>query len=287
MDTTMIYPAYKFLSIEHCKYPYNIKFNIQFWSKTHCSISGGFFRILLRVIGYQDTMYIRLIIPILLFSIIRTFGQNDFTATRENMVVTQLENRDIIDEPTLRAMRQVPRHEFVPDRLKGQAYYDGPLPIGERQTISQPYIVAFMTQALELEPRDRVLEIGTGSGYQAAVLAEIVDSVFTIEIVEKLGRRAKTKLKDLGYENVYVKIGDGYHGWPDKSPFDAIIVMAGAEQIPPALIEQLGEEGRIIIPRGGKRSVQTLILGTKTKTRLKIKKLLPVRFVPFTRDKNE
>ncbi|HET8737093.1 MAG TPA: protein-L-isoaspartate(D-aspartate) O-methyltransferase [Pricia sp.] len=200
------------------------------------------------------------------------------------MIRTQLQNRDITDKATLNAMEQVPRHEFVPDRLKEKAYVDGPLPIGEGQTISQPYIVAFMTQALDLEPQDKVLEIGTGSGYQAAVLAEIVDSVYSIEIVESLGQKARKTLKELGYANVNVKIGDGYHGWPDASPFNAIIVTAGAEKIPPALVEQLEEGGRIIIPRGGPQSVQHLVLGTKKKGELKTKKLLPVRFVPFTRN---
>lgn len=203
------------------------------------------------------------------------------------MIRTQLQNRDITDEATLNAMEQVPRHEFVPDRLKEEAYGDGPLPIGEGQTISQPYIVAFMTQALDLEPHDKVLEIGTGSGYQAAVLAEIVDSVYTIEIVETLGQKARKKLKELGYSNVNVKIGDGYHGWPAASPFDAIIVTAGAEKIPPALVEQLEEGGHIIIPRGGPQSVQHLVLGTKKKGELKTKNVMPVRFVPFTRNEKK
>lgn len=214
------------------------------------------------------------------------FGQTDYRPMRENMVTNQLQSRGISDKATLNAMMEVPRHEFVPDRLQSSAYDDGPLPIGEQQTISQPYIVAFMTQSLNLRPSDKVLEIGTGSGYQAAVLANMVDSVYTIEIVKKLGIRAKLKLEELGYGNVNVKIGDGYHGWPEKKPFDAIIVTAGAADIPPALIEQLAEGGRLIIPRGSANSVQQLVLATKTNGKLKTKKLLPVRFVPFTRDKN-
>ena len=214
------------------------------------------------------------------------FGQADHERLRNNMVEEQLKSRDITDKATLRAMSKVARHEFVPDDLKNRAYDDGPLPIGEKQTISQPYIVAFMTQSLNLKPSDNVLEIGTGSGYQAAVLAEIVDSVHTIEIVEKLGLRAKNKLRDLGYTNVEVKIGRGYHGWPEKGPFDAMIVTAGAEAIPPALVEQLNEGGRLIIPQGDTASVQQLILATKSKGKLKTKKLLPVRFVPFTRNRN-
>jgi protein-L-isoaspartate(D-aspartate) O-methyltransferase len=231
-------------------------------------------------------MYIKtFMIPILFFLALKSYGQEQYPVQRENMVKTQLENRGISDKVTLKAMSSVPRHEFVPGRLKNRAYEDGPLPIGEGQTISQPYMVAFMTQSLDLKSDSKVLEIGTGSGYQAAVLAEIVDSVYTIEIVKKLGLQAKEKLKELGYTNVNVKIGDGYHGWPEKSPFDAIIVTAGAETIPPALIDQLKEGGRLIIPQGGKNSVQQLVLATKSGDGLKTKELLPVRFVPFTRNK--
>ncbi|HZJ20405.1 MAG TPA: protein-L-isoaspartate(D-aspartate) O-methyltransferase [Pricia sp.] len=226
------------------------------------------------------------VILIVLFFTGTGFGQTDYRSLRENMVEKQLKSRGITDQATLRAMSQVPRHEFVPENLQHLAYDDGPLPIGEEQTISQPYIVAYMTQSLNLKPDDKVLEIGTGSGYQAAVLAKIVDSVYTIEIVEKLGLRAEEKLGELGYPNVKVKIGDGYHGWPEKGPFDAIIVTAGAEAIPPALVEQLSDGGRLIIPQGSTNSVQELVLGTKIIGRLKTKKLLPVRFVPFTRNKN-
>jgi len=223
---------------------------------------------------------------ILIFLTATAIGQTDQKYLRENMVEKQLKNRGITDKATLMAMSKVPRHEFVPERYKREAYDDGPLPIGEAQTISQPYIVAFMTQSLNLKPSDKVLEIGTGSGYQAAVLAEIVDSVYTIEIVERLGLRAKEKLFELGYANVNVKIGDGYHGWPEKGPFDAVIVTAGAKSIPPALIEQLKNGGRLIIPQGNTTSVQELVLVTKAKDKIKTKKLLPVRFVPFTRKKD-
>ncbi|MDT7829456.1 protein-L-isoaspartate(D-aspartate) O-methyltransferase [Pricia sp. S334] len=223
---------------------------------------------------------------LVLFITVSSLGQTDYKLQRAHMVEKQLKNRGITDRPTLQAMSRVPRHEFVPDRLKGDAYDDGPLPIGEGQTISQPYIVAFMTQSLNLKPSDKVLEIGTGSGYQAAVLAEIVDSVYTIEIVEKLGHRAEDLLQRLEYSNVYVKVGDGYGGWPEKAPFDAIIVTAGAEEVPPPLLEQLNEGGRLIIPKGAQGSVQQLILATKSKNKIKTEKLLPVRFVPFTRDQD-
>ncbi len=226
------------------------------------------------------------LITLLLFSTGISSGQNNYGSLRKHMVTTQLKKRGIVDKAVIKAVTEVPRHEFVPDRLKDVAYEDGPLPIGEGQTISQPYIIGFMTQTLDLDPRDKVLEIGTGSGYQAAVLAEIVDSVYTIEIIEKLGLRAETKLKELGYTNVEVKIGDGYHGWPEKSPFDAIIITAGAEAIPPALIEQLKDDGRLIVPQGSKHSVQQLLLATKKKGKVKTKYLMPVRFVPFTREKN-
>ncbi len=231
-------------------------------------------------------MHNRVAILIVLFLAEMAFGQPGDRSLRENMVEKQLKSRGITDKATIKAMLEVPRHEFVPKDLKHLAYDDGPLPIGEEQTISQPYIVAYMTQSLNLKSDDNVLEIGTGSGYQAAVLGEIVDSVHTIEIVEKLGLRAIKKLRELGYTNVNVKIGDGYHGWPEKSPFDAIIITAGAETIPPALIAQLADGGRLIIPKGSTASVQQLVLVTKSNGKLKTKTLLPVRFVPFTRDRN-
>jgi protein-L-isoaspartate(D-aspartate) O-methyltransferase len=211
------------------------------------------------------------------------FGQNDFDAKRQKMVKEQLKARDIKDKPTLAAMSKVPRHEFVPDNLKSMAYDDRPLPIGEEQTISQPYMVAFMSQDLKLKSHHRVLEIGTGSGYQAAVLAEMVDSVFTIEIVEKLGIRARDRLKLLGYDNVEVKIGDGYHGWEEKAPFDAIIVTAGATKIPQPLLDQLTEGGSMSIPIGQTNQIRILKLVTKKNGRIKKTNRMFVRFVPFTR----
>lgn len=212
-------------------------------------------------------------------------AQDDYTAQRERMVKTQLLARDIVDPVTLKAMREVKRHEFVPESMKEYAYQDGPLSIGHSQTISQPYIVAYMTQALQLKPEYRVLEIGTGSGYQAAVLAKIVDSVYTIEIVEPLGIKARKTLKRLGYNNVFTRIGDGYHGWPDKAPFDAIIVTAAVKEIPPALLDQLAEGGRLIIPVGDTTFHRNLILATKKNGKIKTKELIAVAFVPFTRNK--
>ena len=180
-------------------------------------------------------------------------------------------------------MSKVPREQFVPQEVRFYSYTDGPLPIGEGQTISQPYIVAYMTQALRLKSHHRVLEVGTGSGYQAAVLAEIVDSVYTIEIVEKLGVRARNLLESLGYDNIEVRIGDGYNGWKEKSPFDAIIVTAGAESIPQPLIDQLRDGGRMIIPVGPHKGIRQLVRVDKKDGRIKKKELMAVRFVPFTR----
>lgn len=217
------------------------------------------------------------------FSMGTTLAQIDFKAQREHMVKVQLRNRDITDKATLEAMLKVPRHQFVPQNLQEVAYTDGPLPIGEGQTISQPYIVAYMTQVLELQPGHKVLEIGTGSGYQAAVLGEIVDSVYTMEIVQKLGHSARKRLKKLRYNNIQVRIGDGYHGWSEKAPFDGIMVTAGAEQVPPKLLEQLEEGGRMIIPIGPHQGIRQLVLITKKKGKIKRKNVMAVRFVPFTR----
>jgi protein-L-isoaspartate(D-aspartate) O-methyltransferase len=203
-----------------------------------------------------------------------------YKARRVEMVKTQIAARGIGDPQVLNAMLKVPRHEFVPERLRSLAYTDGPLPIGEDQTISQPYIVAFMTEALRLQPHDKVLEIGTGSGYQAAVLAEIVDTVYTIEIVESLGRRADLLLKQLGYDNISVMIGDGYQGWVEHAPFDAIIVTAAPDHIPEPLVEQLRVGGRMVIPVG--RLFQELLRITKTEGGTIREDLLPVRFVPMT-----
>lgn len=210
-------------------------------------------------------------------------AQNDQVINREQMVKTQLEARGIKDHLTLYSMLNVPRHEFVPKNLVEHAYKDGALPIGSGQTISQPYIVAFMTQTLKLKSTDKVLEIGTGSGYQAAVLGKIVDSVFTIEIIKDLALSAKSRLKNLGFDNVIVKWGDGYHGWPEKAPFDAIMVTAGAESIPQPLVDQLKNGGHMVIPVGPSDNVTYLVSVFKKKDRIITKNLFPVRFVPFTR----
>ncbi len=214
-------------------------------------------------------------------------GQVDYGAQRATMVETQLKARDIYDRSTLRAMSTVPREQFVPQEVRMYSYSDGPLPIGEGQTISQPYIVAYMTQSLRPKPHHKVLEVGTGSGYQAAILAEIVDSVYTIEIVEKLGLKARNLLGALGYGNIEVKIGDGYHGWPEKGPFDAIVVTAGAESIPQPLIDQLAEGGRMIIPVGPHRGIRQLVRMDKKDGKIRKKELMAVRFVPFTRDEDQ
>jgi len=197
---------------------------------------------------------------------------------RERMVETQIKARGIKDERVIQAMLKVPRHLFVPPSLRDQAYGDFPLPIGEGQTISQPYIVALMTEALELKGNERVLEIGTGSGYQTAILAELALWVYTIERYATLQEKAKAILLELGYKNISFKVGDGTLGWKDAAPFEAIIVTAAAPEIPPPLIEQLAEGGRIVIPVGDEFS-QMLIKGVKRGGRLHTKTLEPVRFV--------
>jgi protein-L-isoaspartate(D-aspartate) O-methyltransferase len=208
---------------------------------------------------------------------------DEFKRVRMNMVKEQLmaPGRDIRDARVLKAMEMVPRHEFVPDSYRDAAYEDGPLPIGYGQTISQPFIVAFMTEKLELQPRDRVLEVGTGSGYQAAILSRLVDHVYSIEIVEALARQARDTLERLGYHNVSVKAGDGYQGWPEFAPFDAIIVTCAPEAIPQPLVSQLKEGGRMMIPVGELPS-QELYLLEKENGRIKQRAVLPVRFVPMT-----
>jgi len=209
--------------------------------------------------------------------------EDPLALARQRMVAEQLSGpgRNITNALVLAAMGKVPRHEFVPERLRSQAYQDRPLPIGHDQTISQPYIVAFMTQQLDPKPTDRVLEIGTGSGYQAAVLAELVAKVYTVEIIEDLARQAAVDLKRLAYTNVYVRAGDGYKGWPEAAPFDAIIVTCAPEKVPPPLIEQLKDGGRMIIPVGP-TWYQELVLLRKQGGRLERHAVLPVRFVPMT-----
>jgi len=214
------------------------------------------------------------------------FQSDSFEKKRDRMVLEQIELRGVNDRAVLKAMRKVPRHKFVPDIYVEYAYNDYPLPIGEEQTISQPYIVAYMTAALKLEPSDKVLEIGTGSGYQAAVLAEICDSVYTIEIFESLGNKALRLLNSLHYDNIKVKIGDGYKGWPEFSPFDVIIVTCSPSEIPQALIDQLEEGGRMIIPVGLKNN-QNLVLLKKKNGKIKQHSVLPVRFVPMINEFGE
>ena len=202
---------------------------------------------------------------------------------RKRMVAVQIQARDIKDPNVLRAMLAVPRHAFIPRGQQRYAYADYPLPIGKGQTISQPYIVAFMTDALKLGANSKVLEIGTGSGYQAAVCAEIARQVYTIEIVPELAKSAKEQLKKLGYPNVFVKAGDGFFGWPDKGPFDAIIGTAAAKRIPEPLLEQLKPGGRMIIPTVSPYGFQYLVLITKDKYgKIKKSRVMPVRFVPMT-----
>jgi protein-L-isoaspartate(D-aspartate) O-methyltransferase len=210
-------------------------------------------------------------------------GTDTYALARHTMVAEQLARpgRDITNVHVLAVMGKVPRHEFVPERLRADAYTDGPLPIGQGQTISQPYIVAFMTERLEAKPTDRVLEIGTGSGYQAAVLSRLVADVYTIEIIEALAQRAAADLKRLGYTNVHLRTGDGYKGWPEAASFDSIIVTCAPERVPQPLIDQLKEGGRIIIPIGP-AGHQELVLLRKRGGKLEQHAVLPVRFVPMT-----
>ncbi|HLF97452.1 MAG TPA: protein-L-isoaspartate(D-aspartate) O-methyltransferase [Methylococcaceae bacterium] len=209
--------------------------------------------------------------------------QADYAAERQRMVEQQLSGlwRGIRNPAVLKAMGSVPRHEFVPEAQRPYAYADHALPIGYGQTISQPYVVAFMTEQLDPRPTDKVLEIGTGSGYQAAVLSGLVASVYSIEIVEPLARQAEALLKRLGYDNVRVRAGDGYRGWPEAAPFDAIIVTAAPDHVPEPLVEQLKDGGRMIIPVG-ELGGQELILLKKKGIRLDREAVLPVRFVPMT-----
>jgi protein-L-isoaspartate(D-aspartate) O-methyltransferase len=208
-----------------------------------------------------------------------------YSKVRKGMVTEQIENRGIKNKPTLNAMRKVPRHKFVPSDMVNGAYDDQPLPIGYGQTISQPYIVAFMTSVIEPMPGQKVLEIGTGSGYQAAVLAEIVDTVYTIEIITQLYNSSSKRLKELAYKNIITKNADGYYGWQEFAPFDAIIVTAAAEYIPPPLIKQLKDGGKMIIPVGTPFLTQMLVLIEKKNEEIFTTNLLPVHFVPLTRGK--
>lgn len=206
--------------------------------------------------------------------------KDNFVQLREEMVKYQIKDRGVKDKDVLDAMTRVPRHLFVPENVQNRAYQDEPLPIGFGQTISQPYIVAYMTEQIEIDKSEKVLEIGTGSGYQAAVLGEIAKEVYTIEIVPELGQRASEVLQKLNYENVHVKIGDGYKGWPEAAPFDAIIVTAAPDHIPQPLVDQLKINGRMMIPVG--EFSQDLVLLERTEKGIERKRKIPVRFVPMT-----
>ena len=232
-------------------------------------------------------MKLLLITLIIGLSVSLLMSQDTRQRERYNMVTRQIEARGVSDPATLRAMRNVPRHLFMPPARRGQAYADSPIPIGYGQTISQPYIVAFMTEVIEPKPEYRVLEIGTGSGYQAAILAEIVSEVYTIEIVPELTSSAQQVIDDLIYTNINIKDGDGYYGWDEYAPFDAIVVTAAAEHIPPPLIAQLKDGGKMIIPVGSPFMVQNLMLVEKSGDTITTKSLMPVRFVPFTRQRPE
>ncbi len=202
--------------------------------------------------------------------------------SREAMVRNQLVAGGIRNPEVLQAMMEVPRHEFVPASLRSYAYADGPLPIGHGQTISQPFIVAFMTQALELTKQQSVLEVGTGSGYQAAILGKLAKEVYSIEIVPPLAESATGVLSRLGFENVHVRLGDGYLGWPERAPFDAIIVTCAPDHVPDPLISQLKEGGRLVIPVGEAGGIQQLVLLRKRNGQVSKEKMLDVRFVPMT-----
>ena len=210
-------------------------------------------------------------------------GNDAQTQSREAMVKYQLKAGGISDQQVLQAMAEVPRHEFVPLAIRAFAYTDGPLPIGHGQTISQPFIVAYMTQVLELTKDDTVLEVGTGSGYQAAILSKLAKEVYTIEIVPPLAESSKELLERLGFRNVHVRLGDGYLGWPEKAPFDAIIVTCAPDHVPEPLVNQLREGGRLVIPVGEQGAIQQLVLLRKRDGKILRENKLDVRFVPMTR----
>ena len=211
-------------------------------------------------------------------------SEKDAWATQRELLLKELTSGQppITDQSVISAINQIPRHEFVPPGERTEAYDNHPVPIGYEQTISQPYIVAFMTEQLKLEADEKVLEIGTGSGYQAAVLSLLVKEVYSIEIIEPLARTAVETLDRLGYDNIFVKAGDGYKGWPEKAPFDAIIVTCAPTEIPEPLVEQLKEGGRMIIPVGPQKGHQDLYLMEKKNGKVSQKAILPVRFVPMT-----
>ncbi len=225
------------------------------------------------------------ILGIFLFNACPPKDQDHYTKEREKMVREQLVARGIMDNETLNAMRKVERHKLVPEEIRPHSYEDSPLPIGSGQTISQPYIVALTTEAVRPRPGMKALDVGTGSGYQAAVMAEIVDEVYSIEIVEELAYRAKADLAEMGYDNIHVRAGDGYHGWEEHAPFDVIVVAAAPATIPQPLLDQLKPGGRLVIPVGSHTENQYLRLVEKDKNgKIKERDLLKVRFVPFTRN---
>lgn len=209
-------------------------------------------------------------------------GEDAFAAARRQMVETGIIGFGIEDETVIQAMRSVPRHEFVPEEYLSQAYENHPLPIGHGQTISQPYIVALMTELLELEPQQRILEIGTGSGYQAAVLSVLIEEVFSIEIKEILHRQASERLEELGYGNVRTRHGDGYFGWEEEAPFDGIMITASVDHVPPPLLEQLVDGGKIVLPLGHPFSFQNLVVVTKDGEDYRLRQVTGVLFVPMT-----
>ncbi len=225
-------------------------------------------------------IFISILLPSCLLS-----KSDPYAILRKKMVETQIKARGIKDEKVINAMLKVERHLFVPPQYRKYAYEDTPLPIGEGQTISQPYIVALMTELLELKGNEKVLEIGTGSGYQAAILAEIAREVYTIEIIESLAKSAEERLKKLGYKNIKVKCGDGFLGWKEYAPFDRIIVTCAPSSIPPPLLEQLAEGGKMVIPVGD--YFQELKLVEKKKGKVIEKTIIPVRFVPMIRKKEK
>ena len=225
---------------------------------------------------------LKIITPIFVCCLISGQVIDNYTDDREQMVVSQIKQRGVSDQKVLEALLLVPRHNFVPDDLLPYAYDDYPLPIGYDQTISQPYIVAYMTELLQVDTNHIVLEIGTGSGYQAAVLAHLSRHVYTIEIVPELGQRAANLLKELAYDNITVRIGDGYLGWPEVAPFDRIIVTAAPEEIPPELLKQLKPGGRMILPVGPQWWAQDLLIVSKDQAgNIKQQNTISVRFVPM------
>ena len=205
---------------------------------------------------------------------------DEYKRERRRMVDEQIRARGIEDTSVLRAMEKVPRHRFVPEQIRHLSYADRPLPIGLEQTISQPAIVAYMTEAADVSKKEKVLEIGTGSGYQAAILGEVAREVYTIEIIPELAERARRALEELGYKNVFVKTGNGYLGWPEHAPFDAIVVTAAPDEIPQALVDQLAVGGKMVIPVGAAK--QEMVIVEKTRKGVTEKRTIPVRFVPMT-----